>query len=287
MRGIVMSDENQIILNHFAEVLPYFNNLMTSDCSVGLSDLEKQILYIPGKTLDLKVPKNSPLKPEGGMYRAIHGGRRVIVKIDKSLWGIAFIAIATPIYNSKKEIIGAVVVNQNIDQQETFKHMATALADSMSSLSATVQEISAQTEEIAAVCNSLARLVQESQDHVGETDEVLSLIKRIANQTNLLGLNAAIEAARVGEQGRGFGVVAEEIRKLASESGDSIKRIEGILSAIQAGSLQTSEKMGQIDSAITQVAKAIEDIATAATQANSVAIDLDALAEGLSKNEEQ
>lgn len=282
-----MNDENQAILNHFAEVLPYFNNLMIGDCSVGLSDLEKQILYIPGKTLDLKVPKDAPLKPGGGMYRAIHEGRRVVLKVDKSLWGVTFIAIATPIYNSQKQIIGAVVVNQNIDQQENLKNMATALADSMSSLSATVQEISAQTEEIAAVCTSLSRLVHESQVRVGETDEVLSLIKRIANQTNLLGLNAAIEAARVGEQGRGFGVVAEEIRKLASESADSIKKIEVILNAIQTGSSQTSVEMEQIDSAISQVAKAIEDIATSATQANAVAIDLDALADGLSKSEEE
>lgn len=280
-----MQDENQTILGHFAYVLPYLNGMLTSDCSVGLSDLEKQILYVPSKTLDLKIPKDAPLKQGAGMYRAIHEQRRIVAKMDKSLWGVPFIAIANPIRNSQGEIIGAVVVNETIDRQDNLKQMANALADSMASLSSTVQEISAQSEEISAVSTSTLEFVKESVARVGETDEVLALIRRIANQTNLLGLNAAIEAARVGEQGRGFGVVADEIRKLAHESGDSIKKIDAILKAIQSSSNETATQMVQIEAAIGQVAEAIGTIATAAQQANAVATELDMLADNLSKDE--
>lgn len=279
-----MQDEDQIILGHFAYVLPYLNNMLTSDCSVGLADLEKQILYVPSKTLDLKIPKDAPLKLGSGMYRAIHEQRRIVAKMDKALWGVPFIAVANPIYNSKREIIGAVVVNETIDRQDNLKQMATALADSMASLSGTVQEISAQSEEISAVSTSTLEFVKESVARVGETDEVLALIRRIANQTNLLGLNAAIEAARVGEQGRGFGVVADEIRKLANESADSIKKIDAILKAIQVSSSETATQMVQIESAIGQVAEAIGTIAAATQQANAVAIELDTLADELSKD---
>ncbi|WP_242835442.1 methyl-accepting chemotaxis protein [Desulfitobacterium sp. PCE1] len=125
-------------------------------------------------------------------------------------------------------------------------------------------------------------MVNESQSQVKKTDDVLSLIKRIANQTNLLGLNAAIEAARVGEQGRGFGVVAEEIRKLANETTASIKQIEAILNAIQTASSQTFTEMIEIGSSIGQVAEAIGNIAAATEQANAIALELDSLAENLS-----
>lgn len=282
-----MQDENQTILGHFAYVLPYLNSMLTSDCSVGLADLEKQILYIPGKSLDLKIPKDAPLKPGSGMYKAIHEQRRVVVKMDKSFWGVPFIAVANPIYNSQREIIGAVVVNETIDRQDNLKQMATALADSMASLSGTVQEISAQSEEISAVSTSTLEFVKESVARVGETDEVLALIRRIANQTNLLGLNAAIEAARVGDQGRGFGVVADEIRKLANESADSIKKIDAILKAIQLSSSETATQMVQIELAIGQVSEAIGTIAAATQQANAVAIELDTLADELSKDEDK
>lgn len=277
-----MYEEDQEILNHFIHVLPLLNDLLTNDISVGLADLEKQLLYIPSKTLDLKVPKDAPLKPGSGLYRAVHEKHRVITKGDKALWGIPFISVAIPIYNSQGKIIGAAVANETVDRQENLKQMATSLADNITVLSSTSQEISAQTEEISAVCSSLSELVQKSQVHVKETDEVLELIKRVANQTNLLGLNAAIEAARVGEQGRGFGVVAEEIRKLANESADSIKRIDAILKAIQSGGSETANQMLEIDSAVSQVAIAIEEVARAAQEANVIANELDTLADELS-----
>ncbi|AFM02207.1 methyl-accepting chemotaxis protein [Desulfitobacterium dehalogenans ATCC 51507] len=275
-------DENQEIFNHFAYVLPFINDMLTSDVSVGMSDRERQLVYIPGRTLDLKIPIGAPLKAGSGLYRAINEKRRVVVKSDKSLWGVPFIATAFPICNKQKEIIGAIAVMENVDRQDHLKDMSTSLAQSMGVLASTIQEISAQTEEISAVCDSLTNLVNESQSQVKKTDDVLSLIKRIANQTNLLGLNAAIEAARVGEQGRGFGVVAEEIRKLANETTASIKQIEAILNAIQTASSQTFTEMIEIGSSIGQVAEAIGNIAAATEQANAIALELDSLAENLS-----
>lgn len=278
-----MGEEDQEILNHFSYVLPFLNDLLTNDISVGLSDLEKQLIYIPSKTLDLKIPKGAPLKPGSGLYRAIHEQRRIVTRGDKSLWGVPFIAVAIPIYDCQGKVIGAVVANETVDRQENLKHMAASLAENINILSSTSQEISAQTEEISAVSSSLSEIVQQSQVHVKETDEVLALIRRVANQTNLLGLNAAIEAARVGEQGRGFGVVAEEIRKLATDSTDSIKRIDEILKAIQSGGFETARQMVEIDSAISQVAAAIEEIAAAAQQANKIANELDTLSDELSQ----
>ena len=151
-------------------------------------------------------------------------------------------------------------------------------------LASTTEEISAQTEEVASVSANLSRLSQESSRRVKETDQVLGLIRSIAGQTNLLGLNAAIEAARVGDAGRGFGVVAEEIRKLAASSTDSIKKIEDIIRAIQKDSDSTARQFAQVNDVIGQVATAITHVAGAVEQAGSMAHELDELAEGLSRD---
>jgi methyl-accepting chemotaxis protein len=210
--------------------------------------------------------------------------RRAVIRGNKATFGVPYIALTFPICDAAGQVVGGAVVVESVEQQDELKEMARRLNDSISVLASTTEEISAQAEEIATVSSSLAKVAQASHGRVKETDQVLGLIKNIAGQTNLLGLNAAIEAARVGEAGRGFGVVAEEIRKLAANSTDSVRRIEDIIRTIQADSEQTSRQMGQITEVITQVATAVGNVAGAVQQAGSLAHELDLLADSLSSD---
>ncbi len=98
------------------------------------------------------------------------------------------------------------------------------------------KEVSINIRETSEVINSLG----ESSEEIGE---IINLIDNIAAQTNLLALNAAIEAARAGEAGRGFSVVADEIRELAEQSAASTKSIADLIASIQKGINKTVNKM--------------------------------------------
>lgn len=278
-----MEQATSQVLDHFLQVMPHLNEIYANDVGVSVTDRDKYLLYKAGNTLDLKVENGAPLKPGSAVYRAMEEGHRVVVKADKSLFGLPYIAIATPIRDENGMVIGAACIQESVEEQEMLQEVANSLTSSMSTLAGTSEEISAQAQEIAAVTRELSQTAKESQGRVRESDQVLGFIRTIAGQTNLLGLNAAIEAARVGEQGRGFGVVAEEIRKLAASSGESVKKIENIIRDIKGDSNSTYEQLQHIDEAISQIADAITQLVSTVQQAGTVAGRLNRMAENLIK----
>jgi len=131
---------------------------------------------------------------------------------------------------------------------------------------------------------SVAHTSKESQARANETDQVLDMIRNISVQTNLLGLNAAIEAARVGEQGRGFGVVAEEIRKLASYSAESISKIDSIIKTIRRDNDQTCTQITNVNTIIGQIVGATQEIASTTQSTNTMAAELTDMAKKITEH---
>lgn len=276
-----MQDSDQAIIEHYLYVLARLNDMQLNDVSVGITDREKVIYYRPARTLDLKATVGDSLRPGSAAYRAIHERSRVVIHVESSVYGIAYVAVGTPIWNTDKEIIGSVVISESIDRYEVLKQASRQIGGNVETIASTAEEVSAQIEEIAAASRGLTQTLFQSYSRVKETDQAMGLIRAIAGQTNLLGLNAAIEAARVGDQGRGFGVVAEEIRKLASSSAESITTIGGIINSVQNDSMSARNNMEQIDGMISQIAEAIAQVADSIMGLNDMAKKLSDLADEL------
>ncbi|WP_371916126.1 methyl-accepting chemotaxis protein [Pseudomonas sp. URIL14HWK12:I9] len=130
-------------------------------------------------------------------------------------------------------------------------------------------------EKLSANVGSTATQVQTLSTRTQDITKVVEVIRAIAEQTNLLALNAAIEAARAGEQGRGFAVVADEVRALAHRTQQSTQEIEQMIGAIQndsvhaARAMQDSRQMADDSNAVAQKANSsLEQIAQAITVIN-------------------
>ncbi|WP_330214729.1 methyl-accepting chemotaxis protein [Pseudomonas sp. AM8] len=153
--------------------------------------------------------------------------------------------------------------NSEIEQAATAVNEMTAAVDEVARNAVSTAEISQRTnqdamagkskvgEAVVAIegmvgeINSSSSQVQELAHQTKEISKVLEVIRSIADQTNLLALNAAIEAARAGEQGRGFAVVADEVRALAHRTQSSTVEIEGMISAAQISATSVVETMSK------------------------------------------
>jgi heam-based aerotactic trancducer len=117
------------------------------------------------------------------------------------------------------------------------------------------KQLSKQNESMANVIHSvddISKDVHVVQDITSQMEEIISLVKGVADQTNLLSINAAIEAARAGEQGRGFAVVAEEVRKLSEETKHSVTNVSNLI-------LHTNSEVEKLSHSLEKIRAAVND----------------------------
>ncbi|WP_456323106.1 methyl-accepting chemotaxis protein [Hydrogenimonas sp.] len=145
-------------------------------------------------------------------------------------------------YAQKTEHVKQIFTESNEDVRQTCDQMDRANND----LNQTVELIHSTIEKIesnAQVENELASQLENLSNEAGQVKQVLDVISDIAEQTNLLALNAAIEAARAGEHGRGFAVVADEVRQLAERTQKSLTDINATINVIVQSIMDASSRM--------------------------------------------
>ncbi len=147
---------------------------------------------------------------------------------------------------------GLELASETSEDIKRAKEKIASIKDEISELS---QKVQAQTESGIRMADRLRKLTESTES----AKQVLSVISEIADQTNLLALNAAIEAARAGEQGRGFAVVADEVRKLADQTQRSLGQINTTIGIIVEEIAKTSDEMDRSSKEVKRLTEAMSE----------------------------
>lgn len=210
-------------------------DLLNKNSYVILIDSEGTIINTWDCTnMPFNLKKNTKIPETTIVYRALTSRSRCssIVSKQNSKFGFAYNGIGIPLISKENELLGAIAITSPVQQQETVKEISLQIKEDIKLSSENDEKISILSNEMTNTASNLSTLTSNIQQNLSVITDVINLIQNIAVQTNLLGLNAAIEAARSGEQGKGFAIVAQEIRRLSETVKTNVQELNSRLSLL-------------------------------------------------------
>lgn len=276
-----MTAKGEEVLRLFAEIAPFFNDITAEDLGISVILGDTYLAYSPAQGLNLGRKPGDKLEPGTVADKCMKTGERITTMIpkEKSKYDVAYVANALPFKNANGKVLGCVVSTQTVSNLERIFSVANQLSASSQEFSASMENLAARAEELSSTGQTLNHLSQDLRNSVKLTDEIVAFIRKVANQTNLLGLNAAIEAARVGQLGKGFGVVADEVRKLAVNSAESVEKITAVLDKVKQAIDSVVGSVSIIDLAVDEQATAIQQLTSSSQELASMSYELNNVAQ--------
>ena len=218
------------------EIIKYLDFIrLTQERESIVSVIEKD-----GITRGYSIPENIPpavkigekfVDPTGAFDRCIRTGKVVHNVLPKEVVGMAMEGNLVPIKDGN-EVVGCIISTYCVDDKEKISEISKQFKGTVVDVNESIKDMISGLEELFRMLKAMSELTAIVSEDVKNASEVTVNIADIASSSNILALNASIEAARSGEAGRGFAVVANEMGKLAKESGSSSSNIKQTLDSI-------------------------------------------------------
>ena len=248
-------------LECFYNILDQLPLLFEDEISLSLTDLEKFIKFKPSAHMSAFAEVGDPIPKDDILMKAIKNNQIYTITTDRCATGFNIRVVALPIKDHSGKIIGALSYGKSLKNSNDILDLSKSLVDTSTQITNKIEVINNQTKNIVETNNNIQTKILKTLEQSKKTDEIISIVNQIASQTNLLGLNAAIESSRAGEFGKGFSIVANEIRKLSANSKNSISEINEILNTIKDSVLKIEKDITMTTNSSNLQANAISEIA--------------------------
>lgn len=248
---------------------PYFKRIYPQDIMIGITDKEVFQYYERSEKVDFGIGKGSPIPLEDPTLRNALNGQPSTNRISADLYGYIVVSSAVPIYGDNEEIVGIFAIAYTLENEEKLEQLTSDIESISNQLVNMVQSVAAQSQQLSASSSQILDNTRKAVADSEQVNEVTSFIRQISDQTNLLGLNAAIEAARVGELGAGFGVVATEVRKLSVNTKEATTNIQSALNNVQQSIKQMENEIESIAASSNAQAELVNHFSEAIERLNA------------------
>lgn len=167
------------------------------------------------------------------------------------------------IVDSKAALLLMTLVKKDMQNLENMNNQISLIHDTSSIVQEELDEISSSINDIHNLSSNLLSSTHESYEYIKKSDKIIKYVNEISSKTKMLGINASIEAARAGDEGRGFSVVAKEVQKLATDSANFAKEINHILEQLSGEINRINDEVNKLDSLSDKQISASNNVNTA------------------------
>lgn len=269
------------VAESFNDFAPIVSELFPEGAFIYISDL-KEIIAMQGSN---KFTLNNmyvgyKLTENDIAYQTIKIGKPQTREVDASRYGVPVYISNFPMYE-EEGIVGTLGVVVPKEAAGKLKNMSEGLSNNISQITDTVEGLASNAMEIHQNEQILYTHIHSVTDILEKINTVTEFISSVANQSNMLGLNAAIEAARAGEMGKGFSVVANEIRKLSSQSKETVPQINSLVEDIKRKIKEVDERCKHSLNASEEQAASTEEISASIQELSAMTNELHNLSKNL------
>ncbi|MFF2019682.1 methyl-accepting chemotaxis protein [Paenibacillus sp. NPDC058177] len=271
------------IIDALVLAAPYFKKIHTQDIMIGITDREVFHYYTPSKLIDFGLVKGSPIPAEDPTLSDGLKGKVSLNRIPADIYGFPVVSTCVPIYETgnSQEVVGVFAIAYTLENEKKLEVFTDEINSISGHLMDMVQSVAAQSEELSATSQEILDNTRKAVAESHEVNKVTGFIREISEQTNLLGLNAAIEAARVGEQGAGFGVVAKEVRKLSVNTKEATHNIEKSLNDVQKSIKQMEHEIEAISTSSNTQAELVTEFSGVIERLNKASNEMTAFMQSI------
>lgn len=277
---MIQSVHDHPVMESFYNMIPYFEHFMGCELGFTISNTE-EFLYVKYNDAFMRETKSqsampkvgAPIPPNSAADVCLKQKTQLYVDVPEAVFGIPVRTAALPIIVDGN-VEGTVVMAISKKKQSETIGLANRLSDAMSSLTKNITDMTSVFEEINSTNVDIEQHIAEFNIKSERTDQIISFVKEIANKTNLLGLNAAIEAARVGEAGRGFSIVASEVRNLSTFTKQSAEEIKELLDNIKTSISEIGNQLNSSNDYLENSVNELTEVSLDIERINTIAADL-------------
>ena len=274
-------DSENEILNAFELIAPYFDIIMDNEANLALANRTHYIANHTCPALRMKAGAGDPIPEGGAAYEAIRTGRTMIRDVPAHLYGVPFKSYSIPVMNVHGEVEGAVLIGKSLQKRTEVLTCAQGLSSSLLQITSAANELSDSVQHVVKTNTENIEFVNQTDQQAKETNDILNIVRKVSRQTHLLGINASIEAAKAGQYGKSFEVVANEIRSLSESVSNSMNRMEDVLGGISQAISEIKKRIEQSNNEISAQASTLQEIAASIESLNDTAQQLNILSEKL------